>query len=102
MKKVLLVAALALVSAFSLTGNATAQEGRYGTEVCVNASLVDEAKRLFPNATLHVLPDFTRRGMNGWRIVSGNVRADGRIHTDEEEIQIRRRELWSNRGFWRE
>jgi hypothetical protein len=44
MKKV----ALALVPALSLTGKATAQEARYGTEVCVNASLVDEAKRLFP------------------------------------------------------
>jgi hypothetical protein len=93
MKKVLLVAALALVPAFSLAGKATAQEARYGTEVCVNASLVDEAKRLFPNATLHVLPDFAIRRMNGWRIVSGNVRADGRIHTDAEEVQLRRREL---------
>jgi hypothetical protein len=89
MKKV----ALALVPALSLTGKATAQEARYGTEVCVNASLVDEAKRLFPNVTLHVLPDFAIRRMNAWRIVSRNVRADGRIHTDEEEIQLRRREL---------
>ena len=97
MKKVLLVAALALVPAFSMTSKATAQEARYGTEVCVNASLVDDAKRLFPNATLHVVPDFAVRGMNGWRIVSGNVRADGRIHTDAEEIQIRRREL-NHRG----
>jgi hypothetical protein len=93
MKKVLLVAALALVPAFSMTGKATAQETRYGTEVCVNASLVDDAKRLFPNASVHVLPDFEIRRMNGWRIVSGNVRADGRIHTDAEEIQLRRREL---------
>jgi len=36
--------------------------------------------------------------MNGWRIVSGNVRADGRIHTDEEEIQMRRRELLHGSG----
>lgn len=89
MRKVL-VAALVLVPAFSMAGKATAQETRYGTEVCVNASFVDEAKRQFPNATLHVLPDFGDRRMNGWRIVSGNVRADGRIHTDAEEIQIRR------------
>ena len=93
MKKVLLAAALTLVPGLSLTGKAMAQEVKYGTEVCVNASLADEAKRLFPNATLHVVPDFASRGMNGWRIVSGNVRADGRIHTDEEEIQIRQREL---------
>ena len=98
MKKVLLAAAFILVPVLSFTGKATAQEARYGTEVCVNASLADEAKRLFPNATLHVLPDFALRRMNGWRIVSGNVRADGRIHTDEEEIQMRRRELLHGSG----
>lgn len=98
MKTVLLAAALAFVPAFSLAGKATAQEARYGTEVCVNASLADEAKRRFPNATLHVLPDFGDRRMNGWSIVSGNVRGDGRIHTDEEEIQMRRRELRYGRG----
>ena len=38
MKNVLLVAALALVPALSLIGKAAAQELRYGTEVCVNAS----------------------------------------------------------------
>ena len=102
MKKFVLAAALALLLTLPLSGTAAAQQAQYGTEVCVNASLADEAKRLFPNARLHVLPDSPRRGMNGWRIVSGNVRADGRIHTDEEEIQIRRRELWSNRGFWSE
>ena len=58
MKKVLLVAALAVLTGFSVTGRATAQEARYGTEECVNASNAAEAKRLFPNATLHVLPDF--------------------------------------------
>ena len=94
MKKAMLVAALAILVGFTVTGKATAQEVRYGTEVCVNASLADEAKRLFPNATLHVLPDFADSRMNGWRIVSGNVRADGRIHADEEEIQLRRRELF--------
>ena len=93
MKKALIVAALALVPAIVWNGKATAQEARYGTEVCVNASLADEAKRLFPNATLHVLPDFSIRRMNDWRIVSGPVRPDGRIHTDAEEIQMRRREL---------
>lgn len=93
MNKFLSATAVALVSSLSSTGKATAQEARYGSEVCVNASLADEAKRLFPNATLHVLPDFAIRRMNGWRIVSGIVRADGRIHTDEEEIQMRRREL---------
>lgn len=93
MNKAVLVAALAILTGFSVTGKATAQEAQYGTEVCVNASLADEAKRLFPNATLHVLPDFSIRRMNGWRIVSGVVRPDGRIHTDEEEIQTRRREL---------
>jgi hypothetical protein len=92
MKKVLLVAAVAILTGFSVTGKATAQEARYGTEVCVNRSLVDEAKRLFPNATLHVLPDLPR-GMNGWRIVSGPVGPSGRIHTDEEEIKSRRMEL---------
>ena len=94
MKKVLLAAAFILVPVLSsFMGKAISQEVKYGTEVCVNASLADEAKRLFPNATLHVLPDFAFRRMNGWRIVSGNVRADGRIHTDEEEIQKRQREL---------
>jgi hypothetical protein len=93
MKKAMLVAALAILVGFSVTGKATAQEARYGTEVCVNASLADEAKRRFPNATLHVLPDFANRRMNGWKIVSGNVRADGKIHTDEEEIQMRWREV---------
>ena len=90
MRKVLLLAALALVPAFSMAGKATAQETRYGTEICVNASLVDEAERLFPNASIHALPDFEIRRMNGWRIISGNVRADGRIHTDAQEIRIRR------------
>ena len=99
MKKAMLVAALAILVGFSVTGKATAQEVRYGTEVCVNASLADEAKRLFPNATLHVLPDFAIRRMNGWRIVSGNVRADGRIHTDAEEVRIRQREHFHDNGY---
>lgn len=100
MKKVLLAAALALIPVFSMTAKASAQEARYGREVCVNASLADEAKRLFPDAILHVIPDQHPLGMNGWRIISGNVRPDGRIHTDAEEIQMRRIELWRNRILW--
>ena len=96
MKKLLLVAALGLVPSFSLAGAVMAQEVQYGTEVCVNVSDVVEAKRVFPNAAIHVLPDFPDRRMNGWRIVSGPVRPDGRIHTAAEEIQNRRLEV--NRG----
>jgi hypothetical protein len=92
MKKFLLTAALALVPALFFTGKVMAQTKQYGTEVCVNASLVDQAKRLFPNATIHVLPDFADREMNGWRIVSGPVGPKGRIHTDAEEMQLRRHE----------
>ena len=99
MKKVLLVAALTLVPAFSLAGKATAQETRSGTEVCVNRSLVDEAKRLFPNASIHVLPDFADPDMNGWRIVSGAVGPNGRIHSDTDEVQIRQREREVDKGY---
>ena len=90
MNKSLSVTILIFVLAFFMTGMAMAQSEEYGTEVCVNASLADEAKRVFPNASVHVLPDFNIRPMNGWRIVRGSVRADGRIHTDEQETQIRR------------
>jgi hypothetical protein len=86
MKKVLLVAALAILTGFSVTGKATAQETRSGTEVCVNRSGVDEAKRLFPNARVHVIPDSTDPNMNGWRIVYGAS------HTDAEELRLRRSE----------
>ena len=99
MKKVLLVAALALVPALSPAGKATAQEARYGTEVCVNASLVDEAKRLFPNASIHVLPDFADPDLNGWRIVSGTMGPNGRIHSDTEEVRIRHSEREKDRGY---
>ena len=92
MKKAILVAALALIPALFFTGKAMAQAKQYGTEVCVNASLADEARRLFPTAAVHVLPDFADRSMNGWRIVSGPVGPNGRIHTDAEEIQLRRNE----------
>ena len=91
MKKILLVAALAVVPAVLSAEKAAAQQG-YATEVCVNASLADEAKRLFPDAILHVLPDSSDPAMNGWRIVSGNVRSDGRIMTDAEERKMRVRE----------
>lgn len=93
MKKILLVAALTLVPALFSTGQAAAQtKGEYGTEVCVNASGVEEAKRLFPNARIHVLPDSTDRDMNGWRIVSGTFDSNGRIHTDAYELRVRLRE----------
>ena len=99
MKKAMLVAALAILVGFSVAGRASAQEARYGTEVCVNASLADEAKRLFPNATLHVLPDFPDPDMNGWRIVSGQVGPNGRIHTDAEEVRIRQHERGYDKGY---
>lgn len=102
MKKAVLVAALAVLAGFSVGGKVLAQETRYRTEVCVNESLVDEAKRLFPNAILHVIPDQFPRGMNGWRIVAGEVGPNGRIHTDEQEIWLRRLDLWRNRGLWHE
>lgn len=92
MKKVLLAAALAVVLALSLTGIAAAQTQQYGTEVCVNASNADEAKRLFPKASIHVIPDSTASLMNGWRIVSGYVGPGGRIMTDAQEIQLRQQE----------
>ncbi len=91
MKKVLL-AALTLALVLPWAETAAAQTQQYGTEVCVNASNVAEAKRLFPKATLHVLPDFTDPDKNGWRIVSGPLGAGGRIMTDAQEIQLRRQE----------
>jgi hypothetical protein len=91
MKKIILAAALAVVPALFSAEKAAAQQG-YATEVCVNASLANEAKQLFPNASLHVLPDFPDPEMNGWTIVSGNVRSDGGIMTDAEEIKIRLRD----------
>jgi hypothetical protein len=96
MKKIILAAALIVVPAV-YSGAQAAQELGYGSEVCVNASLADEARRLFPKASLHVLPDFPDPNMNGWRVVSGNVRPDGKIMTDEEERKTRVRER--NRRF---
>jgi uncharacterized protein YycO len=93
MRKVLLAAALTLVPALFSTGKAVAQtNAQYGTEVCVNASGVAEAKRLFPNARIHVVPDSTDPDMNGWRIVSGPIDASGRIHSDAQERELRRTE----------
>ena len=92
MNKVLLAAALTLGLALPLAGTAAAQTQQYGTEVCVNASNADQARRLFPNATLHVIPDFVDPLMNGWRHVSGAVGAGGKIMTDAQEIQLRQRE----------
>jgi hypothetical protein len=96
MKKIVLAAALIAVPA-AYSGANAAQELGYGSEVCVNASLADEARRLFPKASLHILPDFPDASMNGWRIVSGNVRPDGKIMTDAEERKVRVRE--ENRRF---
>lgn len=108
MKKVLLAAALTLALAVSLTGIAAAQSDPdwvprgptgpaiavpgTGTEVCVNASNVADAKRLFPTASYHVIPDSPDPLMNGWRIVSGAVGPGGKIMTDAQEIQLRQRE----------
>lgn len=113
MKKVLLAAALTLALAVSLTGTAAAQTQYQGptmptgpaitlpgtgTEVCVNASNVADAQRLFPKATLHVIADFVDPLMNGWRIVTGSVGAGGRVMTDAEEIQLRQRESNTTRS----
>ena len=94
MKKLILAVALAFLLVPALTGTAVAQtqQQQYGTEVCVNASGAAEAKRLFPNASIHVIPDSTASLMNGWRIVSGPVGAGGKIMTDAQEIQLRRQE----------
>ena len=91
MKKVFLAAAVALAPALSFTGKAMAQTPQYGTEICVNASHAEEAKRRFPNAKIHVLPDSPDRDWDGWTIVSGAVRPDGSIHTDAEAIKHRAR-----------
>jgi len=93
MKKVVLaVLALGLVLPWAPTVAAQTQAGEYKMEVCVNASDVEQAKRLFPKAILHVIPNFTDSRMNGWRIVAGQVRAHGKIMTDAEEIALRKRE----------
>ena len=92
MKKALLVMALAVLAGSTVTTKATAAQGptkSASMEVCVNASLADQAKQRFPGATLHVRPDSTDPNMNGWRLLYGMS------HTDEEELRQRLRE---NRG----
>ena len=100
MNRLILVVALAFLLVPALTGTAVAQtqQQQYGTEVCVNASGADYAKRLFPHASFHVIPDSAASLMNGWRIVSGPVGAGGKIMTDAQEIQLRRQEYNSD---WR-
>jgi len=101
MKKILLAAALILVPALLSTGRAQAQtQPGYGTEVCVNASLADQAKQRFPNARIHVVPDSTNPSMNGWRIVSGAFDANGRIHSDADELKLRQRDREFNDRFY--
>jgi hypothetical protein len=93
MKKIFLATALTFVAALFSPGQATAQtKVEYGTEVCVNASGAEQARRLFPNARIHVVPDSTDQDMNGWRIVTGPVDANGRIHTDAQELKLRQHE----------
>jgi hypothetical protein len=87
MKKVLL-AAVALGFSLPFASAALAQEVTYRTEVCVNASNAAEAKRLFPKATLHIIPDDSDSSMHGWRIVVGS----GRFMTDAEEIALRQQQ----------
>ena len=95
MKKVLLAAALVLAPALSFSGKAmaaqTPQVAQVGTEICVNASQAEAARQRFPNARIHVLPDFPNRDANGWTMVAGTLRPDGSIHTDAEAIKHRER-----------
>lgn len=88
MKKVLL-AALALGFSLPFVGAASAQQVTHKTEVCVNASQEAEAKRLFPNAALHVIPDDPNPGLNGWRIV---VRGGDKNMSNAEEIRLRQQQ----------
>ncbi len=107
MKKLILAAALTLITGVTfpqivaaqavgpqspsrpgLTAAELARMGS-GSEVCVNASLEATAKRLFPAATIHVIPDDSNPLRNGWRIVSGR----DKLMTDAEEIYLRQREL---------
>ncbi len=89
MNRLLLAAALTLVFALALTGTAAAQTQQYRTEVCINASNAAEAKRLFPNAVFHIIPDQVNSDMNGWRIVTGT---GDKLMSDQEEISLRRRQ----------
>lgn len=90
MNRLLLAVALALLLVPALTGTAVAQTlQQYGTEVCVNASDEAAARRLFPNARVHVLPDFADPAMNGWRVV---YTGSDKNMSDAEEIYLRLRE----------
>ena len=91
MNNALITAALVSVTLLPAS-KVLAQTVQYGTEVCVNVSDLAEAKRRFPNARFHVLPDFADSRMNGWRLFTGIVRPDGKIMTDAEEIKLRQRE----------
>ena len=95
MNKVLIAAALALM--LSPTGKALAQTIQYETEVCVNASQAAEAKRRFPNAVLHVIPDDVDANRNGWRIT---IHPEGKRMSDAEEIRLRGQERY--RFGWEE
>lgn len=92
MRNIATTAALLLTICLPPATKVLAQTAQYGTEVCVNASDLPEAKRRFPNARFHVLADFADPRMNGWRVVTGVVRPDGKIMTDAEEIKFRQRE----------
>ncbi len=85
MNKLLSAAALTVLG-LSLAGTAAAQTVQYKTEVCVNASQAAEAKRRFPNAALHVIPDESDPSLNGWRIV---VRGGDKNMSNAEEIRLR-------------
>jgi hypothetical protein len=71
------------------SARALAQVVTYRTEVCVNASNEAAAKRLFPNADFHIIPDFVDSAMNGWR-VTATARANNM--SDVEEISLRLRQ----------
>jgi hypothetical protein len=89
MKRLLLAAVLTLALVLSLAGTAAAQTQQYRTEVCINASNAAEAKRLFPNAVFHIIPDQLNSDMNGWRIVTG---AGDKLMSDQEEISLRQQQ----------
>ncbi len=85
MNKLLSAAALTLLG-LSLAGTAAAQTVQYKTEVCVNASQAAEAKRRFPKASLHVIPDDPDPGRNGIRVV---IRGGDKNMSNAEEIRLR-------------
>jgi hypothetical protein len=88
MKKALMTGAV-LTVAFSPTSKVLAQALQHRTEVCVDASDLAEARRRFPNARFHVLPDFAASQMNDRRRSNGTVRPDKKITTDAEKTKLR-------------